>query len=833
MRSHARFLSLLIVSSVFAAGCADSNESDITTVACSADADCIKENAAAICDTGTGFCRLTMCGNGILDEGEACDKNAFGNASCASVLNISEAFGDLRCNPDCTIDITSCNVKQCTGSQTYCDENVWHYCDAGMDRTKVCGSGEYANKPNCEDTLGCVATTQTCVDGETGCNGKQPVRCLDGQWVNNGNVCEYGCSEVSHQCQAQTMVCEENAVQCHGSTVQTCVSGNWVDAESPCVYGCTDGRCHSEGVVCVEGKVQCNGAFVETCQDNAWVKDPSPCNHGCFNGACIPEGVTCAEDQRQCNGARIQVCIDNAWIDTVSCTNGCDGGQCLHNCESGDKTCNGLQPQKCQVIETGNVYTNDGVACTYGCDATNGTCTSANACSGPDGNVETGSEGCASASQYGLCNNGAWINTYACTNGCAGGKCIDSCTEGQRTCDGLQPKQCQLADSGNVFVNDGALCTYGCDRMTGQCLSASACHGAYGDIAHEQPGCVSETQYGTCNNGRWTGTKVCAAGCVDDVCYDVCVPDTYRCSDKNTLQVCNRDGSGWITSTVCSGDAPVCHAATHSCICQEDTMRCAENKVEGCVDGNWTLLDACKANETCTMAADGYGECLANPPTTCTTGTGKDIDDATFGCMGTNGTAYGVCMDGVFAYWGDCTVTVEHADPVCLSDLEGTEDEPCWYQCQSGYKLGTDGYSCVLDEVPSTVYTLVAETDICPKISALNTYAGTLSLTLNSATNVKCNLKGNCPSEGSEKFYMDNTSSIVVTGTTKVSKVTVEARSNSSSKELEIIAGSYTASHKFSTTVTSHTFEITDTSATGFSLKAAAKSVQVLSLRWE
>jgi 3D (Asp-Asp-Asp) domain-containing protein len=80
---------------------------------------------------------------------------------------------------------------------------------------------------------------------------------------------------------------------------------------------------------------------------------------------------------------------------------------------------------------------------------------------------------------------------------------------------------------------------------------------------------------------------------------------------------------------------------------------------------------------------------------------------------------------------------------------------------------------------------------------------------------------------------MDNTSSIVVTGTTKVSKVTVEARSNSSTKELEIIAGSYTASHKFSTTVTSHTFEITDTSATGFSLKAAAKSVQVLSLRWE
>ena len=356
-----------------------------------------------------------LCGNGVIDPGESCDKTNIGTATCQSVLGLSDATGKLGCNPDCSFDTSSCSVRQCLSQTTYCDESkVWHYCEAGMDRTKTCGSGENTNKPYCDDALGCLAAENGCKDGETACNGSQPQICSDGHWINNGAVCPLGCNLQTHRCNDQLVSCEDDDVQCNGNTVQTCVSGTWQDASSPCPFGCTDGVCNTENRVCEEDAIQCNGAFVETCQENTWVRASSPCPFGCTDGVCNPENMTCRDGNKQCNGAIIQECSGNAWNNTITCTNGCRSGSCIHNCDATDKTCNGLQPQKCQVAETGNVYVDDGAACPFGCDASTGTCMSAKACAGLSGAVSHGTSGCVSATQYGTCNDGAWTGTKTC-----------------------------------------------------------------------------------------------------------------------------------------------------------------------------------------------------------------------------------------------------------------------------------------------------------------------------------------------------------------------------------------------------------------------------------
>ena len=55
------------------------------------------------CVLETGGCQ--SCGNGLIDEGEACDGENFGGLDCLS-LGLGE--GALVCNSDCTRDDSAC-----------------------------------------------------------------------------------------------------------------------------------------------------------------------------------------------------------------------------------------------------------------------------------------------------------------------------------------------------------------------------------------------------------------------------------------------------------------------------------------------------------------------------------------------------------------------------------------------------------------------------------------------------------------------------------------------------------------------------------------------------
>ena len=55
-----------------------------------------------------------ICGNGVLEAGEACDSDNFGGLSCESVFTGTQ--GNLVCTPSCQIDFSKCediNKKVC------------------------------------------------------------------------------------------------------------------------------------------------------------------------------------------------------------------------------------------------------------------------------------------------------------------------------------------------------------------------------------------------------------------------------------------------------------------------------------------------------------------------------------------------------------------------------------------------------------------------------------------------------------------------------------------------------------------------------------------------
>lgn len=61
----------------------------------------------AACSSDGGATRNEpRCGNGVIDNGESCDGETFGTATCA---DFDDMVGTLACNANCTIDLSGCS----------------------------------------------------------------------------------------------------------------------------------------------------------------------------------------------------------------------------------------------------------------------------------------------------------------------------------------------------------------------------------------------------------------------------------------------------------------------------------------------------------------------------------------------------------------------------------------------------------------------------------------------------------------------------------------------------------------------------------------------------
>lgn len=216
---------------------------------------CDDSESATSCATDCG------CGNGVVNPGEDCDGADLGGGTCMDAV---QRGGTLRCNADCTFDVSGCTLASC-GNGIAEDGEA---CDGADLRDRSCSDvgfvgGDLACKTDCVyDVASCCMDTCP-MAGVSECLGDVLRECAPGP---------SGCLawQVT-DCAAADEICDDSAAP-------TCT----------CVDRCT------------QGDGRCAGASIETCEETAagcldWVvtTDCSPNNGIC---SVAPTGPICAPD---------------------------------------------------------------------------------------------------------------------------------------------------------------------------------------------------------------------------------------------------------------------------------------------------------------------------------------------------------------------------------------------------------------------------------------------------------------------------------------------------------------------------------------------------------
>lgn len=166
-------------------------------------------------DTSSCVIPTAMCGNGLKEGTEQCDKLDFGGATCASQLG-KPATGPLTCDNSCKIDTSAC-----VAITQFCGDGVknqpMELCDggdlAGQSCSSVLGpgwSGSLGCAPDCTfNTAGCMLPPGICgnnipdqaieqCDGQ-GLRPGTDCRMVTGAWDSMGNVaCSGNCTLASN-----------------------------------------------------------------------------------------------------------------------------------------------------------------------------------------------------------------------------------------------------------------------------------------------------------------------------------------------------------------------------------------------------------------------------------------------------------------------------------------------------------------------------------------------------------------------------------------------------------------------------------------------------------
>jgi hypothetical protein len=87
----------------------------------------------------------TLCGNGVIDDGEGCDTADLGGATCASELPLVPfAGGGLSCTSECKLDVSACGLHpQCTQPYGVLDDADRHVSfNDGDGNVELCDIGD-------------------------------------------------------------------------------------------------------------------------------------------------------------------------------------------------------------------------------------------------------------------------------------------------------------------------------------------------------------------------------------------------------------------------------------------------------------------------------------------------------------------------------------------------------------------------------------------------------------------------------------------------------------------------------------------------------------------
>lgn len=235
-----------------------------------------------------------LCGNGVLDAGEACDGDELAGEDCVSQGFLS---GALACANDCTLDVSECHAQHCGDNE--------------IEGTEDC-EGVHLNGQHCE-TLGfddgelacqdCVFDTSDCIYYTCSNNLQEGAEVCDGTDLDFETCITQGFA-------SGTLSCAANCAAFDTSACLTYLCGN-DNQEDPEICDGDDfagETCASQGFV----------AGTLGCADNCLSFDTSACNM-CGNGIIDP-GETC--DGADLGG---EDCITSGYdAGTLACTSDCN-----------------------------------------------------------------------------------------------------------------------------------------------------------------------------------------------------------------------------------------------------------------------------------------------------------------------------------------------------------------------------------------------------------------------------------------------------------------------------------------------------------------------------
>ena len=518
------------------------------------------------------FVYMTMCGNGIVEAGEACDHGAnngtygYCNSTCTG---LGPRCGDsVRNGPEECDDGNTSNTDACLNTcvNARCGDT---YVQSGVEM--------------CDD--GNMVTTDACIMCVN-------ARCGDGYVQSGVEMCDDGNMSNTDACVAmcRAAVCGDGYIR---TGVETCDDGNTVNGDScpsTCVAGvCGDGNldageeCDDGNAIATDGCISCRfarcgdgfvRAGVEACDDGNMVETDA-CLNSCTAARCGDGRVW----------AGMEACDDGNTSSSDACLNTCVAASCgdgyvqsgVEMCDDGNTSstdaCIMCVPARC-----GDGHTQSGVEqCDDGnvveCDSCLNTCRNATC---GDGRVQSGVEACDDANTS---------NDDACLNTCRAASCgdgfvqsgVEACDDGNMANTDGCVGACQLASCGDGYVRTGV---EDCDDGNASNTDACAmCLPARCGDGYVQAGVEG------CDDGNRVDTDACPNSCMLPGCGDGIMQAGEACDDGNAS---NEDG---------------CLVGCTLASCGDSYVRTG---VEDCDDGNTSNEDDCVAECTAATCGDGY-----------------------------------------------------------------------------------------------------------------------------------------------------------------------------------------------------------------------------------
>ncbi|MFK7988571.1 MAG: FG-GAP-like repeat-containing protein [Sandaracinaceae bacterium] len=537
---------------------------------------------ALLAGCGEATTPLDICGNGLLDEGEACDDgNAVSGDGCNAACTSEEFCGNGTTDPQVGEQCDDGNVVAGDGCDATCMLESPEDCGNGtVDAGETCDDGNTTGGDGCSATCqaesagicgdGALDAGEECDDGNTapndGCDAscmtETPEGCGDGT-VSGDEECDDGNTDAGDGCNGLCILegCGNGVLE----PGEVCEDGN-TDGGDGCSADCLSSEVCGNDILDVgEGCDDGNTTAGDGCSATCTVETASTCGDGTLDpGEGCDDGNT--TDSDGCTACVLDTCGDG----------NTDTGE---ECDDGNDNDADACPSICRIAACGDTFVQAGVE---ECD---------------DGARAAG-DGCSPSCQLEICGNGVMDPGEACDDGntndtdacasCAFAVCgdgfrragVEACDDGNTTGgDGCSADCLSNEGCGNGVMDPGETCDDGNDNDNDACPAScqpARCGDGYVQIGVEAcddgntmsgDGCSDMCQFDSCGSGTREGGEECDEGSANGTpgssCFDSCLSTTIAVETPFTWEL-NGTAPRGMESADLNGDGVVDLAITQS-----------------------------------------------------------------------------------------------------------------------------------------------------------------------------------------------------------------------------------------------------------------------------